>query len=213
VRTYLFLKGIHILGVILLLGNIIVTAWWKIMADRTRDPRVIAFAQRQVTLTDWVFTAPGALITVVAGDTMAYGFMSSTWKIRWLVWGRLLFIASGIVWATVLIPIQIRQAQIARSLTTTECIPDEYWRLTRRWQFFGAVAVALPLLNIYWMVFNWSCEEAITETKVASPSEVQMTRLQRSPPPSREDEHFVGLRGLQRLWQYRHAPETDPARK
>ena len=44
VRAYLFLKGIHILGVILLLGNIIVTAWWKIMADRTRDPRVIAFA-------------------------------------------------------------------------------------------------------------------------------------------------------------------------
>jgi uncharacterized membrane protein len=69
VRTYLLLKSLHIFGAILLLGNIIVTAWWKIMADRTRDPRVIAFAQRQVTLTDWVFTAPGALITVVAGDT------------------------------------------------------------------------------------------------------------------------------------------------
>ena len=88
-RTYLFLKGLHILGVILLLGNIIVTAWWKIMADRTRDPKIIAFAQRQVILTDWVFTAPGALITILAGDTMAYGFMSNTWKIAWLVWGRL----------------------------------------------------------------------------------------------------------------------------
>ena len=153
-HTYLFLKGLHIFGVILLLGNIIVTAWWKIMADRTRDPRVIAFAQRQVTLTDWVFTAPGALITVVAGDTMAYGFMSSTWTIRWLVWGRLLFITSGIVWATVLIPTQIRQARIARSFSATEPIPEEYWRLSRRWQYFGAVAVALPLVNIYWMVFK-----------------------------------------------------------
>ena len=29
------------------------------MADRTRDPKIIAFAQRQVTLTDWVFTFGG----------------------------------------------------------------------------------------------------------------------------------------------------------
>jgi uncharacterized membrane protein len=82
--------------------------------------------------------------------------MSNTWTIRWLVWGRLLFIASGIVWATVLIPTQVRQARIARSLSAMEPIPDEYWRLSRRWQLFGAVAVALPLVNIYWMVFKGS---------------------------------------------------------
>jgi len=39
--------------VVAFLGNIIVTGWWKLMADRTRDPRVIAFAQRQVTTTDY----------------------------------------------------------------------------------------------------------------------------------------------------------------
>ncbi|NBX00290.1 MAG: DUF2269 family protein, partial [Methylophilaceae bacterium] len=59
-HTYLLLKSLHILGIILLMGNIIVTAWWKFMADKTKDPSVIAFAQRQVTLTDFVFTAPGA---------------------------------------------------------------------------------------------------------------------------------------------------------
>jgi uncharacterized membrane protein len=156
VRTYLLLKGLHIFGVILLLGNIIVTAWWKIMADRTRDPRVIAFAQRQVTLTDWAFTAPGALITILAGDSMAYGFMSNTWRIAWLVWGRLLFIASGIIWVTVLIPIQMRQAKLVQSLDSTDSIPEEYWKLTRQWQLFGMVAVLLPLVNIYWMVFKGS---------------------------------------------------------
>jgi len=39
VRTYLLLKGLHIFGVILLLGNIIVTAWWKIMAGTVREIR------------------------------------------------------------------------------------------------------------------------------------------------------------------------------
>ncbi len=57
----LWLKTLHIVGAVLFLGNIVVTGWWKVMADRTRDPRVIAFAQRQVTLTDWVFTGGGVI--------------------------------------------------------------------------------------------------------------------------------------------------------
>ena len=71
-HSYLLLKSIHIFGVILLMGNIIVTAWWKFNADKTKDPTVIKFAQRQVTLTDFVFTAPGALLAILAGDSMSY---------------------------------------------------------------------------------------------------------------------------------------------
>ena len=51
------LKLLHLLGVILFLGNILVTAWWKIAADRTRNPAVIAHAQRQVIVTDGLFTS------------------------------------------------------------------------------------------------------------------------------------------------------------
>ena len=82
-HSYLVLKSIHIFGVILLMGNIIVTAWWKFMADKTKDPSVISFAQRQVTLTDFVFTFPGALLAITAGDSMAYNFMADTWDIQW----------------------------------------------------------------------------------------------------------------------------------
>ena len=153
-HTYLLLKSLHILGIILLMGNIIVTAWWKFMADKTKDPSVIAFAQRQVTLTDFVFTAPGAFLAIMAGDSMAYTFMSNTWDIQWLTWGRCLFIASGIIWIVVLIPTQIKQARMARGFAISKTIPDEYWKLSKRWNIFGALAVLLPLINIYWMVFK-----------------------------------------------------------
>ncbi len=153
-HSYLVLKSIHIFGVILLMGNIIVTAWWKFMADKTKDPSVISFAQRQVTLTDFVFTAPGALLAIAAGDYMAYTFMSNTWDIQWLTWGRCLFIASGIIWMTVLIPTQIKQARMARDFAISKSIPEGYWKLSKRWNIFGAIAVFLPLINIYWMVFK-----------------------------------------------------------
>lgn len=65
--TYLILKSLHIVGAVIFLGNIIVTGWWKVMADRTGDPKIIAFAQRQVTFTDFVFTAGGAALTLATG--------------------------------------------------------------------------------------------------------------------------------------------------
>ena len=66
-NTFLALKSLHILGAVAFLGNIIITGWWKVMADRTGDARIIAFAQRQVTLTDFVFTAGGAALILATG--------------------------------------------------------------------------------------------------------------------------------------------------
>ena len=58
-------KVVHLFGVSLFLGNIIVTGEWKVLADRTGEPRVIAYAQRLVTLTDWIFTAGGVALILI----------------------------------------------------------------------------------------------------------------------------------------------------
>ena len=63
--------GLHVLGVVLFLGNLIVTAVWKVLADRTRQVDVIAYAQRLVAVTDIAFTAPGAILIAVSGGVLA----------------------------------------------------------------------------------------------------------------------------------------------
>lgn len=152
--SYELLKIIHILGAILLLGNITVTAWWKSMANRTADARIIAFAQRQVTMTDFLFTLPGAVMIVGSGDFIAYSLMTDSWNIQWLTWGRILFMISGLIWLTILIPIQVKQARMARNFATGAEIPVAYWRLNRCWYIFGMAAVSLPVANLYWMVIK-----------------------------------------------------------
>ena len=105
-NVYLWLKAIHLLGVVLFLGNIIITGWWKAMADNTRNPQIIAFAQRQVTLTDYVFTAGGAAILLLAAMANV-GMHRMPMSAKWLSQGMLMFTLSGIIWVAVLIPVQI----------------------------------------------------------------------------------------------------------
>lgn len=153
-NTYLLLKSLHVLGVVLFLGNIIITGWWKFMADRTRNPQIIAFAQRQVTLTDYVFTAGGATLLLAAGwgNAALHGMAIS--EIRWLSWGFWLFNLSGLIWVAILIPVQIKQERMAQKFKNGTEIPPEYWRLCKRWNTWGAIATLLPLMNLYWMVFK-----------------------------------------------------------
>lgn len=152
--SFLFLKSLHIFGAVAFLGNIIITGWWKVMADRTGDARIIAFAQRQVTLTDFVFTAGGAALILATGlGNVAVAHMD-LWGTRWLAWGMGLFIASGVIWVAILIPVQILQARMARRFAAGGVIPARYWLLGRLWIGFGTLATVLPLINLYWMVFR-----------------------------------------------------------
>lgn len=152
-NSYLWLKTIHLLGVVLFLGNIIITGWWKVMADKTRNPQIIAFAQRQVTLTDFLFTGGGVIILLVAGMA-EMSIYHLSFSAKWLSQGMLIFVLSGIIWVAILIPTQIKQANIAKDFISTGVIPELYWTLCKIWNIFGAIAILLPLLNLYWMVFK-----------------------------------------------------------
>ncbi len=124
------------------------------MADRTGRPEVVAFAQRLVTLTDWVFTFPGVLLVLFAGLGMAHVGGLSTTETPWIWHGVVLFSVSGLVWGCVLIPLQIVQARAARAFENGGDIPERYWRLNRQWFIWGIAATVLPVFNIAIMVLK-----------------------------------------------------------
>ena len=142
--------GLHVLGVVLFLGNLIVTAVWKVIADRTRQADVIAYAQRLVAITDIAFTAPGAILIAVSGGILA-GDVGGVTGPGWLTTGVILFALSGVIWLTVLVPTQIRQTRLARRFKHEATVPDQYWRLALLWYVFGSIATVLPLANVFIM--------------------------------------------------------------
>jgi uncharacterized membrane protein len=147
--AYDIYKLVHLLGVILLVGNVTVTSIWKLYADRTRDPRIIAFAQRLVTITDWFFTFWGIVLLVVGGFGAAWDAGMDPLRDDWLVWSEIQFVLAGAIWLVVLVPIQIRQARLVRGFAAGGSIPEEYWTLGRRWITWGLVAT-IPLVGALW---------------------------------------------------------------
>ena len=152
-NQYLLLKSLHIFGVIIFLGNIIVTAVWKTFADISRDWRIIVFSQRLVTYTDIIFTATGVILIAITGIAMAEHY-GNYWNVNWIRWGLGLFIASGVIWMTVLIPIQVILYRLTNKLKNEINIPAKYWAYEIIWMVFGSIATLLPLMNLYWMVFK-----------------------------------------------------------
>ena len=58
---YSAFKFMHLLGVVLLLGNVTASAVWKVFANRTGNAVVVAFSQKLVSYTDWSLTLGGVV--------------------------------------------------------------------------------------------------------------------------------------------------------
>lgn len=142
------IKTVHVLSACLFLGNVIVSGTWAALAERTRDHKIISFSNRLVLITDLLFTATGALGVVFTGHLMA-GPLGGEAVHPWIRWSYILFGLSGLIWAFVLLPIQLKQRVLLRR---SDHITPEYLFLSKVWQISGAIATILPLPILYFMV-------------------------------------------------------------
>ena len=148
---YEIAKFIHITGVVMLLGNVTATAIWKFFADRSRNPVVIAFAQHLVTLTDISLTLWGIILIVGGGYGALLAAHISPFEGTWLIYSQICFVASGVIWLFVLLPLQIRQARMARTFKDGGLIPERYYRDCRLWMIWGFISFA-PLIAATWLM-------------------------------------------------------------
>ncbi len=144
-------RFLHITGVVMLMGNITVTAIWKFFADRDGRAEVLSFAQKLVTYTDWAMTVWGVVLTMAGGYGMAIAGNYDLVGTGWLAASQLLFVVAGMIWLTIIVPIQIRQARAAKRFAAGGDVPDSYRQDSRRWLFWGLVAT-VPLVAATWLM-------------------------------------------------------------
>lgn len=151
-------KLVHLLGAVFLIGNIIVTGLWKVRADRLRDPRVSAFAAREVMLEDLLFTLPGTLMVMFGGYKLLAGrgvdWLFSGQAPLWMFWPSVFFSLSGIIWIAFLIPLQLRMIRWSTQGVEAGILGDAYHKASRTWVVLGILATVLPLASLALMVLK-----------------------------------------------------------
>lgn len=153
---YLALKVVHILAVVLFLGNISLAMVWKLDADRTRNPAIMAHVLHGVVLGDRWITVPCAVILVSSGVAMAVIAQLPLLHVGWIWQSLLLFALSGALYAFPIGPDQRRLQALAQAANGNAANMDwaAYTRLSRRRLSMGTLAILAPAVALALMVLK-----------------------------------------------------------
>ena len=152
---YLIVKTIHVLSVVLFLGNIITGLFWKAHADGTRDPRMQAHALAGVIRSDAWFTIPSVLVIIASGVALASMAGLPLLGTGWIAVSLAAFGLSGVLFAAILAPLQRRLLNEALAAQGGAEWPSAaYRRMSLIWEVVGLIAIALPLAALALMVFK-----------------------------------------------------------
>ena len=150
-NPYLWLKTVHIISSVLLVGTGLGSAFYMFFANRTDSVAAKAVVSRLVVRADWWFTTPCVLVQPISGIALAHmaGWPLST---PWLAWSLALYALAGVCWLPV-VWLQIRMARMAHIADGAgQPLPDLYEQYRRRWEALGYPAFIAMVAVFYLMV-------------------------------------------------------------
>lgn len=149
---YFVLKSLHILSVVIFLGNIITGVFWKLHGDHLGTATARAQALDGVIHSDRWFTLPGVIAIILTGVLLALKQGYPLLTTKWILWSIILFGISGVVFQFFVARLQKRLLDVARDGIAGTFNAAEYGRLSRQWLSWGAVATLAPVGAVVLMV-------------------------------------------------------------
>jgi len=151
---FLLLKALHIVSVVVFLGNIITGIFWKLHADRTGDLRARAQALDGLIKADRIFTSPAAVLILLTGVTLAVSMHLPILGTMWILWALVLFGLAGAMFGIFVGPLQKKLLANVRAGLSGSWNEAEYHALSAAWFRWGVAATVAPLAALFLMVFK-----------------------------------------------------------
>ena len=143
---YSYFKLIHLIAVMIFLGNIITGLFWMAFAVKTKDLSIIRHSMMVIIKLDRYFTIPGVII-ITAGGIMAaiYGHFPIL-RTGWIFWSIILFLISGLAFAFKVAPLQnkIYNLTILKG-SSTDFDWVNFGKVYLAWDIWGLIALITPL--------------------------------------------------------------------
>jgi uncharacterized membrane protein len=151
---YLWIKTLHIVSSVVLVGTGFGSAFYLFMVNRSGSVAAQAVVSRLVVRADWWMTTPAVVVQPLTGFAMAHwaGWPLST---PWIAVSLVLYVVAGVCWLPVVV-LQIRMSRLAAAAAERgdSVLPDAYWRMARWWEGLGYPAFVAMLGVFALMVFK-----------------------------------------------------------
>ena len=149
---YFILKTLHIVAVVVFLGNVITGVFWKAHGDRAGTLAARAQALDGIIRSDRWFTLPGVMIIIVTGVLLAMTLQLPLLGTKWIGWSLILFAISGAVFSARVGPLQKKLLANVQAGMSGSWNESEYRAMSRAWQLWGWIATGTPLIALALMV-------------------------------------------------------------
>ena len=147
---YFFVKYLHVLGAIVILGTGTGIAFFMLMAHRSGEAAFIARTAATVVLADMLFTLTAVLLQPVSGGALMM-LSSTALTERWMATSLGLYAVAGLFWVPVIF-MQIEMRDLARAAAErSQPLPPRYFALFRRWFLFGIPGFG-AVMAILWLM-------------------------------------------------------------
>jgi len=141
------LKITYSLVVVLFVGNMISGLFWKLVADKTKDPKIISHTFKGIFYSDIVITIPTLLILFILNIVVNSDkyFLYIPISINIIVAALCFF--GLLIFFLIVHPIRMKLYYIAtHGYHTGEFDKEEYFRLSNKWTIYGILELG-PLIS------------------------------------------------------------------
>jgi uncharacterized membrane protein len=148
--VYFFVKYLHVIGAIVILGTGAGIAFFMLMAHRSGDAAFIARTAATVVIADMLFTLAAVILQPVTGGLLMM-LSSTSFAERWLSASLVLYALAGLFWIPVIF-MQIEMRDLASAAAVSgQPLPPRYFALFRRWFWFGIPGFGSVMI-ILWLM-------------------------------------------------------------
>jgi uncharacterized membrane protein len=148
-----WLKVVHVLAVVVLLGNLLMAPFWRKRLAALGGVQARAAANRSVRVADLIFTLPGWVVVLATG-IMLIIYRDMGMRGGWLHLSLLLFLGWLVFWHILIL--RARKAMIAQAEEAASGgqAPPELAQHERQWQQWSYLAAGIAVLILILMVIQ-----------------------------------------------------------
>ena len=152
---YKLMIFLHILGVILFFGNLMIAFFLMMRIGKETPLQVVRHSLQMVNAADKWLTTISVILILASGVAAALMAGIPIFGTEWIIWSLIVFGISGLLFVVRVLPLQLRMEKAAENMVMLKSNENsQLYSDLKRWKRWAGLASTAAFMAIILMVFG-----------------------------------------------------------